>query len=288
MRSFSRVSLVLATVTFAMTGHAIDLPVTYLADFKEFRRNAIAGDSLSFDLYTDDACTGVVAHAELKFVGGSGLTVEKTLPQKAKGQKPSPTKGVRLHTTLSPAAVAEQLYLKVTGTGVVALGDECQVQVAGIPGPEGPKGDPGPLLDVAARVYSANDITVARFSSQALSFPEERWDTAALHDPAQPSRIVIPASGNYLIYANLAWSAADLFGTERFVMQFRVNGSQITASQTNNADGLPLNPTHSLSTAALLVAGDYLEVVVEHSAPSNRRIVALPDYSPDFGIVRLP
>ncbi len=149
---------------------AIDLPVEYLADFKEFKRNAIAGDSLSFDLFDNDTCTGPVTHAELKFVGGAGLTVEKTLPQKAKGQKPSPTKGVRLHTSLSPAAVEEQLYLKVTGTGVVALRDECQVQIAGVPGPEGPAGPPGDAAEVM-HVFdgSGNDIGIRMGSLNDLS-----------------------------------------------------------------------------------------------------------------------
>ncbi len=143
MRSFSRAVLVVATGIVATSANAIDLPVAYLIDFKEFKKNVVAGAPLSFDLHAESDCSGSAVYGEMKFAGATDVIAEKVTQQRAKGQKPSPPRGIRLSTTLAPSSVGEQLFLKVTGDGIVPLESDCQPQVSAIPGPPG---DPSEVM----------------------------------------------------------------------------------------------------------------------------------------------
>jgi hypothetical protein len=127
---------------------ALELPASYDIEFTPFKAQAGLGDSLEFALYSDAACTSQL-HAELLMLGSQHLSVEKVQPQKlAGGEKPA--KRVRLRAVLAPDAVADQVFLQVTGDGIVpAGGDDCQPQLVvgtgaqGPPGEKGDKGDPG-------------------------------------------------------------------------------------------------------------------------------------------------
>ncbi len=235
---------------------AADIPVEYLADFKEFKRNAIVGDSLSFDLYTDATCTGAVAHAELKFVGGAGLTVEKTLPQRSKGEKPSPTKGVRLHSTLSPSVVAEQLYLKVVGTGVVALGGECQPQAAAIPGP------PGESAQVL-HLFDANDLDLGILVDQELGsytfFRESEGVFRVKLSGALDNKTFVEyetpdCTGQGYVKENLTGSVVTTGGADLFLVQEALGVSIERQSEIGDGVCFPL----SIGTATGMVPADPL------------------------------
>ncbi len=181
---FGMCIVALAILSFASSGSAVELPVSYVADFKTFKKEAVAGNSLSFDLFAAADCTGTVFHAELKFLASGDLQVEKVIPQKAKGEKPSPPRGVRLRTTLGPPVVVEQLYLKVSGDGVVPIGGECQVQTAAIPGPSGPEGAKGPpgASGLTLRVFDGSDVNLGLLIREDLIFSPLTTVTAYRED----------------------------------------------------------------------------------------------------------
>ncbi len=136
---------ILAAALVAGRASALELPTEYDVEFTPFRLQAGLGDSLEFALYSDGACTNQL-HAELILLGSQHLSVEKVQSQKLPGGE-KPPKRLRLRAVLAPDAVADQVFVRVTGEGVVpADGRDCQPQLVvgtGAQGPPGEKGDTG-------------------------------------------------------------------------------------------------------------------------------------------------
>lgn len=129
----SRPTAVLVLLCFALIAlgqavspaRAAEYPVSYLVEAKALS-TLVSGDSLTFELYSDAACSTLV-HSESVMAGTDALIVEQIRQKKLKDQDPKPIKAIRLLTVLSPATVADQFYLVVTGTGVTPVGTSCQV-----------------------------------------------------------------------------------------------------------------------------------------------------------------
>ncbi len=127
------------TVSLPSLAAAIDLPVVYSIDGKQIKA-ATADTLVTFDLYSDAACTALI-HTEtmaLADVGG----IEKVILKKVKNGPKLP-KILRLNAVLAGVSPGSAHYLVVTGTGIVAVGDACQVQAAGVPGADGAPGADG-------------------------------------------------------------------------------------------------------------------------------------------------
>jgi len=113
----------------------------YLVDAQALKRGAAAGIQLLFELHEDAACSAPF-HAELVDAGSASLLVEQLKTVRLKGAA-APAKLARLVTTL-PGAPEQTGYLRVIGTGIAAVGGDCQLQHAGAAGPAGPAGPQGP------------------------------------------------------------------------------------------------------------------------------------------------
>lgn len=147
------VSWLLASAAGAVVG------VNYRADFKAWKAAATSSDTLSFSLHDDENCANAALHQEDLVAGDMTLSYVLVKPKKIKGGI-KPTKEVLIRTNLMAGAVAGPLFLELTGTGIVPIGDACQVQESvtgsgnagppgldgldGAEGPEGPTGPPGP------------------------------------------------------------------------------------------------------------------------------------------------
>src|SRR5262249_3653108 len=95
--------------------------------------------------------------------------------------------------------------------------DPATLGLQGSPGPTGPPGPSGPpglqglpgeaSPSISARVYNSTVIPVPSSGgvSAVPSFDSERWDTANLHDSANPSRLTAPVDGVYLIEAHVSF-----------------------------------------------------------------------------------
>lgn len=132
MRRSSRLLLAAATfVLLAPSARAADVPVVYTVDTTALKL-AISGTNLTFQLYTDAACTSL-AHTQVLTVDNvSMLSVLKRSKPK-NGLKPPKTTDIR--ATLTGVAPAAPLYAKVTGTGITPVGGACQVQASTAAGP---------------------------------------------------------------------------------------------------------------------------------------------------------
>lgn len=104
---------------------AADVPVNYTVDDRVLRA-AAAGTILTFELFTDAACTSLV-HTQM--VAIENVTIISRLKRFKPVAAATPPKTTELQQTLTGVTPALPLYLKVTGTGVTAVGGACQAQL---------------------------------------------------------------------------------------------------------------------------------------------------------------
>jgi hypothetical protein len=118
-------SILAALVLLApLAARAANVPVTYTVDEKQLKA-AVAGTTLTFILYNDAACTSQV------YSGGvliENVTILARLKQFTPKNSPKRPKTVALEHTLVGVTSVANLYLQVTGTGVVPVGGACQAQ----------------------------------------------------------------------------------------------------------------------------------------------------------------
>jgi len=125
MRPFR--SLLAALLALPSLARAADLPVRYTVQEKPLK-TAIAGTSLTFELFRDSACTTPAVHSASVLIENVTLITKlKQLTPKGDTKLPSTDE---LALTLTGVTAAGNLYLKVTGTGIVPIGGACQAQAA--------------------------------------------------------------------------------------------------------------------------------------------------------------
>ena len=111
---------------------AADLPVRYTLQDKPLKA-AIAGTSLSFQLFSDPACTNPPAYSTAVLIENVTLITKlKQFTPKNDTKLPNTDE---LSVTLPGVTTGGNLYLKVTGTGVVPVGGACQAQAAQVVAP---------------------------------------------------------------------------------------------------------------------------------------------------------
>jgi hypothetical protein len=120
-----RIALAACLFLVPASAGAADIPVTYLVDEAALKA-AASGTSFTFELHNDSLCAGVV-HSAAK-------TIDNVVVSRLKRFKPSggakPPRTAEIRTTLTGVTATGRLYLEVTGTGIMPLGDACQVQAA--------------------------------------------------------------------------------------------------------------------------------------------------------------
>jgi hypothetical protein len=124
---FARLLSVGIVVLGASLATASELPVTYTVQDKPLRKSGIAGTPLTFTLFSDSACTQQVYQAVVPIENVELISRLKLLTPKGAVKGP---KTDELRTTLSGVNPPAQSYLKVTGAGVTASGEDCQLQAS--------------------------------------------------------------------------------------------------------------------------------------------------------------
>lgn len=92
---------------------AADLPVRYLVEEKPLKA-AVAGTTLTFDLYSDETCTTL---ADSVAVNVEDVTILSKLKQMTPKNDTKLPNTVELRTTLAGVTPAVAVYLKVTESG---------------------------------------------------------------------------------------------------------------------------------------------------------------------------
>jgi hypothetical protein len=137
-------------------------PIEYRVDGKIFKATR-AETELTFSVFSDAACTMLVDVTPL-VAGDLSFERPKTVVAKGAGKPP---KLIVLRTNLDTEATGA-FYLTVTGDGIAPVGDACQPQAGGAPGPTGPQGPPG---DPATALWAVVNLdgTLARGSGAVSS-----------------------------------------------------------------------------------------------------------------------
>jgi hypothetical protein len=128
-RSGLLLSMLLLASGFA--GATSDIRVSYLADLKTLKSGAPAGTPLTFQLFTDSACTTAVSSEVVNVETLTLLQQVKAVAVSGGAKAPKP---VELRHVISGVTAQPLFYLKVTGSGVSPIGGACQLQNASVNG----------------------------------------------------------------------------------------------------------------------------------------------------------
>jgi hypothetical protein len=152
-------------LALAPLAQGADLPVSYTVDERALKL-AVAGTNVTFDLYTDSACTGPIAHTETVAIESVDV-ISRLKLFVPKGATVKPPKTDELRHTLIGVDPATSAYLMVTGVGIAAVGGACQPQPSGVAGPPGPPGGPagppGPSGPGATIVKDATGVLIGTY-----------------------------------------------------------------------------------------------------------------------------
>lgn len=110
--------------------HAADIPVRYTVNDTTLKA-AINGTPLTFELFANSTCTGPAAFSTSIPVQDVSV-ISRLKVFKAKGGTSAPPKTAEIASTLTGVTTIGNLFLKVTGLGIVAVGEACQAQAASV------------------------------------------------------------------------------------------------------------------------------------------------------------
>lgn len=137
---------------------------------------------------------------------------------------------------------------------------------------------------IGARVYNNADLTgIVTATETALAMNSERFDSDALHDTVtNNTRLTAPIAGRYHIGGNIQWDG-NTAGIRYFYI--RVNGTTVIGRtvQAPHASGL----VQTVSADYQLAAADYVELVAYQDSGTNRSILAIGNWTPEFWMHRI-
>lgn len=135
-------------------------------------------------------------------------------------------------------------------------------------------------ITTGCRLTDSANQSIANATFTPLTFDTERYDSDAMHDGANPTRITINKAGRYLVGGSANFDA-NAVGT-RFC-GIRLNGGSFIAVITVPAVVSALTGTaQSISTVWSFAAGDYVELVLWQNSGVALDALKAADYSPEF------
>lgn len=135
------------------------------------------------------------------------------------------------------------------------------------------------IANRGARVRRSTNQTIANATMTAVSFDTERWDTDAIWDSSQPTRLTCKTAGVYVITGHVRWDN-NTGGTYRLAT-IRLNGTTEIARQTGV---LSAYGEASVSTVYKLAVNDYVELCVYQDSGGDRTLETQEAWSPEFAM----
>jgi hypothetical protein len=132
-----------------------------------------------------------------------------------------------------------------------------------------------------ARVYNSADETITPGTPTALTFDTERYDNGGLHSTtSNTSRLTAVRAGKYLITGHVIWDAGS--SGSRWV-RIRLDGATMIAGINDDGPSAG-SPVQSVATVYDLAATHYVELEVMHYQGTDLKVLAVPNYSPEFAM----
>lgn len=162
---------------------------------------------------------------------------------------------------------------------------------AGPAGPAGPEGPPGPAGVVGpfcALTQSAATQTWSSGVAAAITWDTELADTDSWHSlVTNTSRITVSGNGYYLVTVNVRLTdsaGGALDPGDKFVSVWKNGTTRIAVEgRQSNVD----YPAFSIAKQILLVAGDYIEVLVYQTSGETAKLNIAADIAPGFEVTFL-
>lgn len=130
----------------------------------------------------------------------------------------------------------------------------------------------------SVHVTHSGPQSVADSANVALAFDTERYDTASMHSSAQDTRLSAPVTGVYVVSAAAVWLAGDA-GSRHIALRKNASTNLATDTVVQATNGAQTAAT--VTTTALLQAGDYVEVVANQTGNVSLQVAQEPG-SPEF------
>lgn len=142
---------------------------------------------------------------------------------------------------------------------------------------------PPPEVEMAsARIFNSVDQVAYIHAFTTVHFDSVLYDDHNFYNPADPTKLTIPAGALYSFGANLALSTA---ASGKASLEILLNGGPpVTRHDHLIEDTGWAGATLSLQTDMPLHPDDFLQLRVYYAGMGNRDIKAAPNYSPHFWI----
>jgi hypothetical protein len=135
----------------------------------------------------------------------------------------------------------------------------------------------------AARVTSSVPINIpSSGTATALTFDDERFDTADVHGSVNPTRLTAPRDGVYVVSANVSWDGASAAGAREIAIVR--NGTAIILRDVVQPAAGGNTSEQAVSTVTSLSSGDYVEVKLRQNSGGTLQIFSGAEYTPEFAL----
>ena len=136
----------------------------------------------------------------------------------------------------------------------------------------------------AARVYHNANQNVGLGAVLYLAFDSERFDNDTIHDVVvNNSRLTATTAGKYAIFGSVHWALGA--GVDSAIV-IRYNGVNPLAAQ--GISGMSATCVDiAVATLYDMAATDYVELGATHSFAGGLNVLAQPNYSPEFSMVKV-
>lgn len=133
--------------------------------------------------------------------------------------------------------------------------------------------------------HSVNQVIGSSIDT-ALTFDTELYDSGGMHSDANPTRIVFPVTGLYIVVANCTWAATG--GGNQRSLFIRRDGSTMMGNVKGPQTPGGLACSQCLTVIDRFEATHYVETVVhQDGVPLNMLGQATVPYSPFFTVYLL-
>lgn len=139
----------------------------------------------------------------------------------------------------------------------------------------------------SVRAFNSVKFDVANNARAAVTLNSDRYvNPTSMHSTgSNPSRLIAPSSGVYLITGHVTWALASTSAGGLAALEVQLNGATLIAQQYNPT--ITNSISQSVATVYNLSAADYVEMTVIQITGSTASLSVSGNTSPEFTLTKL-